>query len=263
MKKWATIGQGFISERHMKGIQDIGDRIIATVDIDPEKNALMGSFEELLASTVFNDVDNVAICTPNDTHVDMALECVKRGKKVLVEKPVGISSKEIEKLPNDGSVLTVHQLRYHPEIVRRVGINATTVLLDIAVPRGKSYWGGWKGDTKRSGGILLNIGIHYLDILIYLFGNEYTVDPIMNTKDRASGRIQFTNGPLVEYGITILPEKMKGWRNITIDQEEIELSNSDNLSYDDLHKHVYADFQRGVGILPKEAIKAVRLAEQL
>lgn len=263
MKHWAIIGNGFIADRHKKAIRDVGDYLIATCDIDPEKNADYESLEDLIESEDFAVVENVAVCTPNDSHVLIAQECAIRDKKVLVEKPLGLSSKEIELLPNDGSVMCVLQLRHHPAIRVLKDKGAKSVVLDVAVPRGNSYWSSWKGDEKRSGGILMNIGIHYLDMLVYLYGNEYEVNPQVHTNTEAYGYVRFKNGPDAKYHIQIIPDGEKGHRDLVIDGTKIELSNSDNLSYDDLHKDVYTDFKEGNGILPNEAIKAVQLAEKL
>lgn len=266
MNKWAIIGMGFIGPRHIQSIEKTGGKVVTTCDIDPSKGANKESFEELLNSEEFNDVENVAICTPNHLHVPMALECLKKGKRVLSEKPLGISSGEISKLPNDGSVFSVLQLRHHPEVKRlsrEIDKNKNhDVLMRIIVSRDNSYWEGWKGDTSKSGGILMNIGIHYFDLLLHLFGLEYEIEEASHTHDKAKGVIKFPSAD-VTYDLGIIKEKDGQDRVLSIDGEPVSLSKQDNLSFEDLHTHVYNDFLDGRGILPKEAMLSVKLVEEL
>jgi UDP-N-acetyl-2-amino-2-deoxyglucuronate dehydrogenase len=209
-------------------------------------------------SDEFKAVDNVAILTPNHLHIPMVKKCLEKGKRVLCEKPLGISIEEVESLPNDGSVFCVLQLRKRlPKDISR----PKEVDLKLNFHRDQSYWDGWKGDESKSGGILYNLGIHYIDYLIQLLGDDYRICYKMHYKDMASGFLMFGDTK-VHYKMTI--DKSKPiFRDIVLDGVSINLSNQENLSYEDLHKFVYEDFQKGVGVLPQDAVKAIRLVEKL
>lgn len=254
MKKWAIVGLGFISSRHKSAIEHIGDQLILTCDDDETKNADFLNFDIMCESEKFKEVDCVAICTPNYLHIPMVKKCLAKGKRVLCEKPLGLSEEEIAELPNDGSVFGVLQLRYKlPKELK----TPEEVELRLNFHRGQSYWDGWKGDEKKSGGILYNLGVHYLDFLIQMFGENYDVKYSMHYKDMASGAIHFGNTK-VHYKMTIdLDQPIE--RKILMDGEEIDLSDKENLSYEDLHKFVYEDFARGKGVCPAEAMKAIKL----
>ena len=177
MNKWAIVGLGFISERHFKAIEHIGGEVILACDIDPEKAydfedknvSFYQDFYEMISSLTFKEVTHVAICTPNYLHAVM-INAIK-GKVVLCEKPLTFEVKELEGLKK---VWTVLQLRHHPMIKSLVG-NPVHVQIVVKVFRGQDYWFGWKGKDHQSGGIIFNLGIHYLDLLIYLLGNKYDI----------------------------------------------------------------------------------------
>lgn len=257
--RFAIVGMGFIYPRHVEGIKHIGGEIIMTCDIDPTKKPDFLDFDEMINSQEFEeDVDAVVCLTPNHLHVPMVRKCIEKGKKVLCEKPLGLSVEEIDELPNDGSVFCVLQLRKRlPKVFKHV----EEVKLKLNFHRDQSYWDGWKGDEKKSGGILYNLGVHYLDYLIQLFGEGYDIKYSIVYPDSASGCIHF-GITKVFYNMDIdLNQPIQ--RMVKLDGEAINLSNQENLSYEDLHKYVYEDFKKGKGVCPADAVRAIRLIENL
>lgn len=260
--KWLIVGLGFVSPRHFEAIKEIGDEVIATCDIDIDKDPDFISYKKMLK--FFGDADAVAICTPNYLHYPMIRLALDKGLRVLCEKPLTLDSKEIEQLPNDGKVGTVLQLRYHPEIQQLKenlsGVKTGSMMLKVH--RDDSYWTSWKGDKEKSGGILFNLGVHYFDLLIYLFGNEYKVLDSVCADKLAMGKIDF-NGSIFKYYIEIMDNRNGQDRRLQINGQEISLSKKDNLAYEGWHTNVYQDFKKGKVVTPQEAVKSIKLIERL
>lgn len=257
---FAVCGLGFIFPRHKESIKKIGGEIKLTCDIDKSKKADFTSWKEMMKSEIWKDITHVSLCVPNCLHYEMAM--AMRDKIVLSEKPLTLSSEEVLKLPDN--VFTVLQLRHHPEVVKlKKKLKGNhKVKLVVKVKRDESYWDGWKGDEKKSGGILFNLGIHYFDLLIHLFGNEYRVLNSRYSPKKANGQIYF-NGTIVDYDLEIMSSDNGQDRKLEIDGEEVSLSKKDNLSFEGLHTEVYKELLKGKGIKPEEAIKSILLVEKL
>lgn len=252
--KFAIIGKGFIFERHKKAIEDLGHEVSMTCDIDPEKGADYTDWLEMYHQPEFDEIDAVIICTPNYLHSAMAREALIRNKKVLSEKPLCTDTwYGLE------DVNTVLQLRHHPKLK---GLRPSKVHVEAKMFRDDKYWNGWKGDVNKSGGILYNLGVHYIDLLIFLMGDTLKINHSKVTDKLAVGEVMFEGG-VGTFHIEIVDSKEKQGRNILVDGVEVNLSNQENLSYEDLHKYVYADFINGKGIELEEAKKSLRLIDSL
>lgn len=251
---YAVIGMGFISPRHKQAIEATGGRVRMTCDIDPTKNPDFTDWELMFEHPDFINVDAVVICTPNYLHKPIAQQALALGKKVLCEKPLSTNG-----LDGLEGVNTVLQLREHPALK---DLNPHEVSVTAKMFRDDSYWKGWKGNDEHSGGILYNLGIHYIDLLIYLLGQPLVVKDAYYSPKMASGRIQFERG-VGEYHIEILDTRDGQIRKILVDGQEISLSDKDNLSYEDLHIEVYKKFIKGEGVPLSEAAKSIRLVEDL
>jgi UDP-N-acetyl-2-amino-2-deoxyglucuronate dehydrogenase len=251
---FCIIGLGFISPRHKKAIEDVGGKLLLTCDIDPSKGADFTDWVEMFHSPRFKEVDVVVICTPNYLHAVIAREATLRNKRVICEKPLSISGTE-----GLYGVNTVLQLRYHPKLQ---GLTPKNVSVTAKMFRDESYWKGWKGDVNKSGGILYNLGVHYIDLLIFLLGYPVSIIESSYTPKLAKGKIQFHRG-IGEYHIEILDDREGQMRKIIADGEEIGLSDKDNLSYEDLHLEVYKHFLAGQGITYGEERKSIELVSKL
>ncbi|MCK4522404.1 MAG: Gfo/Idh/MocA family oxidoreductase [Nanoarchaeota archaeon] len=266
---WAVVGLGFVSPRHIKSIQETGGTVLMTCDRDKTKALdefpFFDDFGDMLNSPEFEKVDNVAILTPNYLHYYMIQMAVHKGKRVLCEKPLALSSCDIKRLSNDGSTGVVLQLHYHPEIIKlkkKLKGKKVSGSLTVKVKRDKPYWDCWKGDMQKSGGIVLNIGIHYIDLLMQLNGIEYKILEHHYSPKLATGKIDF-NGGIFDYHIEIMDTAEGQTRSLIIDDEKIELSTQDNLSFEDLHTEVYKDFNKGIIVTPEVANHSIKLIEQL
>jgi len=259
--KFAVIGKGFIYPRHKKAIERTGNQIVLTCDIDKTKNSDFANWKEMYASPEFKEIDTVTICTPNYLHSEMASEALKLGKRVLCEKPLTIFN-DFERLEG---VNTVLQLRYHPflRILRNKKWRKMSVIAKMY--RDENYWNSWKGDDKKSGGILYNLGIHYLDLLVWFMGNEYEIKECKIDKKLAKGTIRFKNGE-GSFLIEIVNNRSQQGRYLHLWDDNIykvNLSNKDNLSYEDLHYWVYRYFLNNKGISLNEAKKSLLLVNAL
>lgn len=253
--KYAIIGLGFIYPRHEKSIKETGGEVILTCDNDPSKGADYLDWKEMFKSDKFiKEVDTVSICTPNYLHREMAAEALRLGKKVLCEKPLSTTG-------YDGleGVKTVLQLRNHPKLQN---LQSQRVDVTAKMFRDMPYWDGWKGDNSRSGGILYNLGIHYIDLLCFLLGDVQEIIDCNVTRRLATGLVRFKNG-LGSFHIEIVNNRRDQNRSILVDDVEINLSNQDNLSYEDLHTEVYKHFIKGEGVTLEEAKKSLQLVSDL
>ncbi len=254
--RYAVIGKGFIYERHKQAIEATGGIIEITCDIDQSKDPDFTDWVEMFHHPDFLErIDAVVICTPNYLHSVIAREAKRLGKRVICEKPLSIDGTQgLE------GVNTVLQLRYHPEL-KKV-FEPKTIYVEAKMYRDDSYWTGWKGNKHKSGGILYNLGIHYIDLLIYLLGDVVKINKKAVGTTMASGEVEFRNG-VGSFSIGIVNDRKDQKRRILIDGKEINLSDKDNLSYEDLHKEVYWDFLRHGGVSVLEASKSLDLVKEL
>ncbi len=125
--------------------------------------------------------------------------------------------------------------------------------------RDEKYWNSWKGNSVLSGGVLYNLGVHYIDLLIFLMGDSWEILESEVTDTLANGFVRFPGSGLASFHIEIVDAKEKQGRKLLADGKEIILSNQENLSYEDLHAQVYKEFIAGRGIGIKEAGKSLKL----
>lgn len=256
--KFAIIGNGFIAPRHISCIKELGGIIELICDIDETKK-----IEGIKFTTNYKDikdVDWVIICTPNYLHFEISQYFRNRGIKVLCEKPPVISTKEFENSFLDFNI--VLQLRYNPEILKlkeelKGKHNGS---ITVKVKRDKSYWDGWKGKEELSGGILFNLAVHYIDLLMFLFGNEYKILGKSYSDKITIGKIDF-NGNVFDYHFEIMDTNEGQTRCLKIDDKEVELSKQDNLSFENLHIEVYKNLENGV--MFSDTYNLIELIEKL
>ena len=268
-KSWVIVGNGFIAKKHKEAIYQIGHKLLAVCDYDKEKSSLEAplflNWKDMMDSAYFRDsIDNVAICTPSFLHYKMARDFARAGKRVLCEKPLTLSSREAEILP--ANIFTVLQLRHHPkvkELKTRDFSKVKKVEMRIVVKRDEEYWNSWKGKELYSGGILFNIGIHYFDLLIYLFGENYEITYCECSKEAAEGKIVFDKRIEVQFLLLIQKLEEGQKRELAIENESINFSSKNNLAEENLHIKVYQDFIENKGITPVEAAKSIKLVEKL
>ncbi len=258
-KKFAVIGKGFIYDSHADAISKIGGEIIEVV----EESRGSDAWKEAVKKT---EADCVVILAPNHLHFEMAKLSAEKGKMVLCEKPLALKSEQVNILAEHPDVFTVYQLRYHPAVEKlKAGLKKSQkhqIEMDISVHRDKAYWESWKGTADKSGGILFNLGIHYFDLLLYLFGEAKEVKTLYIDHKKGKGIISGDNY-ICNWQIRADAEKENQKRVFKIDGEDYNFSSKDNLSLENLHVFVYEDLLKKQGVLPKESLKSVELIERI
>lgn len=294
VKNFALIGAaGYIAPRHMKAIKETGHNLVAAYDKNDSVGVVDSYFPNADFFTEFErfdrhldklkragtPIDYVSICSPNylhDSHIRFGLRI---GADVICEKPLVLNPwnvaalKEMEAETNK-KVYSILQLRLHPallalreKIAKEPAHKIHEVNLTYITSRGKWYYTSWKGDIAKSGGIATNIGVHFYDMLTWLFGNirENTVH--IHTHDRASGYIELDRAR-VRWFLSINPDtlpeqaKSKGartYRSITVDGQEIEFSDG----FTDLHTVSYQDILSGSGFGLDDAAVAVQIVHDI
>lgn len=294
-KNFALIGAaGFIAPRHMKAIKETNNNLLAAIDPSDSVGIIDSYFPKADFFTEFERFDRhieklkydkntildyVTICSPNylhDSHIRFSL---RSGADAICEKPLVLNPWNIDKLKiieNDTGkkIYNVLQLRLHPSIISlRNRIFSTKndkkydVDLTYITSRGNWYNRSWKGDINKSGGIATNIGIHFFDMLYWLFGDIQTIKVKRKLDDIIEGFLEFENAR-VNYLLSIdssyLPKEViesgeSTFRSISIDGEEIEFSGG----FKDLHTIVYQDIINGNGYGLEDARKSIEIVHEI
>lgn len=278
-KNFALIGAaGFIAPRHMKAIKDTGNRLVAAVDpydcvgiIDsyfPDANFFVETerFDrhlDKLRRKGEGKVDYVSICSPNylhDAHIRLALrnEAHAICEKPLVLNPWNADALQEIETETGKKINVILQLRLHPAILdlkKKIENGPKDKIYDIDLTyiasRGKWYFISWKGDIEKSGGIATNIGIHFFDMLSYIFGK--TTENIVHFSDRntAAGFLHLEKARIrwfLSLDYSNIPEALQAadqrtYRSIRIEGEEIDFSGG----FTELHTESYKKIIAGEG----------------
>lgn len=289
-KNFALMGAaGFVAPRHLKAIRSTGNHLLAACDPHDSVGVLDQYFlgtkffteverfdrhlEKLKRRALGERVHYVSICTPNylhDAHVRLAL---RLGADAICEKPLVINPWNLDQLEelereSGGRVFTTLQLRHLPSMLQlKESITKRTkraaIELTYIARRGPWYQISWKGDEAKSGGLALNIGVHFFDLLLWLFGAAETSEVHLREADRWSGHIQLKNADVQWYlstrpedlPIRSLEEGKAAHRSLTIDGEELEFSSG----FSDLHTRVYEGILAGKGFGVESARPSVEL----
>ncbi|MCW8811430.1 MAG: Gfo/Idh/MocA family oxidoreductase [Ignavibacteriaceae bacterium] len=296
MKNFAITGvAGYIAPRHLQAIKDTGNRLVAAVDPNDSVGILDKYFPDVSFFTEFerfdrhleklrrekNDqkVDYLSICSPNnlhDAHIRLALRV---GANAICEKPLVLNPWNLDALQElehetSARVFTVLQLRVHQEIIKLKAKlekekpkHKHEVVLSYITSRGLWYYYSWKGMIEKSGGIATNIGIHFFDLLMWLFGDVQSSVLHLKEDKRMSGFIELKNANVKWFLSTDrndLPEEIskKGiptFRSITVDGEQIQFSEG----FTDLHTQVYEETLKGNGFGLEDARPSITLVQKL
>lgn len=292
MTRFALTGlAGYIAPRHLKAIKEVGGVLVA--GLDPATNVgLVDSFfpeaefftEPEAFEAYLEDlrdrgegVDYLSIASPNHLHYPQIRMALRLGANALSEKPLVLWPEEIARLKEleartGRRVYTVLQLRVHPSLLalkERLGQEkgAKDVVLTYVTGRGKWYGKSWKVDEAKSGGLATNIGIHFFDLLAWLFGRALHVEVHARTPTVNAGYLEL-EGARVRWFLSIdpsfVPEPLRRqgkrtYRSIAVDGEEVEFSEG----FTDLHTEVYRKTLAGEGFGLDEAAEAIRVAALL
>ncbi|HXD72129.1 MAG TPA: Gfo/Idh/MocA family oxidoreductase [Vicinamibacterales bacterium] len=286
---------GFVAPRHLKAIKDTGNRLVAAVDPHDavgvlDKYAFDVRFfteierfdrhlEKLRRGPAADRVEYVSVCSPNylhDAHIRLALRV---GAHVICEKPLVINPWNLDALQDleretGRRVNTVLQLRLHPQLIalrQRLQAEARTdphdVCLTYITARGSWYDVSWKGSEERSGGLVTNIGIHFFDLLIWLFGGLVASEVHHRDGRRMAGYLQlerarvrwFLSSDISDLPFAPQPGVKTTFRSITVDGSEVEFSDG----FTDLHTRVYEEAIAGRGFGIDDSRPSIELSHRI
>ena len=295
MKNFALIGaSGYIAPRHLKAIKNTNNNLLVALDkfdsvgiIDsyfPEADFFVETerFDRHVEKLKYDNgtvLDYVSICTPNylhDSHIRMAL---RRGADAICEKPLVLNPWNLDALKkmeveSGKKVYNILQLRVHQSIIdlkSKIEAAPKDKIFDVDLTyltsRGNWYYTSWKGDLTKSGGIATNIGVHFYDMLSFIFGNVKKNVVHIHTHDRAAGYLEFEKARVrwfLSINYDVLPEEIKSkgqriYRSITIEGEELEFSGG----FTDLHTKVYQQILDGNGYGLEDARQAIEIVHDI
>jgi UDP-N-acetyl-2-amino-2-deoxyglucuronate dehydrogenase len=294
MKNFVLIGAaGYIAPRHMKAIKATGNKLLAAYDPYDGVGIMDSHFPQAHFFTEFErfdryiekvkragiKIDYVSICSPNylhDAHIRYGLRI---GADVICEKPIVLNSWNLDALIEleqeyKNKVYTILQLRHHPAIIElknTIDNNSSrknyAIDLKYITSRGNWYFTSWKGNEEKSGGIASNIGVHFFDMLQWIFGPMQKFEVSVKTKDTNAGTLKLQKAK-VNWYLSInaenLPQEIKDkgqttFRNLTIENKEIEFSKG----FTDLHNASYEKILAGEGYDLNDAKNSISIVSAI
>lgn len=294
MKNFILIGAaGYIAPRHMKAIKDTGNTLIAALDPYDGVGIMDSHFPEADFFTEFErfdrhidklkrkgtGIDYVSICSPNflhDSHIRFGL---RTGADVICEKPIVLNPWNVEALKEieqetGKNIYNILQLRLHPSVIElKNKINSGDpdkvydVDLSYITSRGHWYYTSWKGDESKSGGVATNIGVHFFDMLTWIFGDVKENVVHLHEHDRAAGYFLLEKARVrwfLSINYDTIPDEMKAkgkrtFRSITVDGDAFEFSEG----FTELHTLSYKNILDGNGFRIAEAEKAIQTVHEI
>lgn len=282
-KTFALVGAaGYIAPRHLQAISALGHRLITAHDLSDSVGILDRYFPRTDFTPhpdTFRDSlaqlrpDYLTICTPNYLHAQHIAWGLNAGADAICEKPLGLSPAEIDRLIQDERtsgrhVYTILQLRLHPEVAKlkkQVENAPRNKIYDIDLtyitPRGKWYAASWKGDPQKSGGLAMNIGVHFYDMLLWIFGPVERSLLHCSTPQCVAGYLQLKKARVryllsidAQLALRCRPEgPVAPYRSLRIEGREIDFS----AGFTDLHTQSYRRILQNEGFTPQDTREAI------
>ena len=294
IKNFAIIGLGgYIAIRHLEAIKSLGHNLVASLD----KNDSVGIIDSYFPKSDFfteyerfdrhfdkikrngTKIDYVSICSPNylhDSHIRFAL---RHGADAICEKPIVLNPWNVDALQviekeTGRKINNILQLRLHPSIIKlkQKIDNAPSnkkydVDLTYITSRGHWYFISWKGDPQKSGGIATNIGVHFFDMLAWIFGDVQKNIVHLSNNSKAAGYLEFEKARVrwflsvdaEDVPVDILQKGQRTYRSITVENEEIEFSGG----FTDLHTLSYKNILNNQGFSIEEARKSIEIVHKI
>ncbi len=288
MKNFLLIGAaGYIAPRHLKAIKETGSNLIAALDPYDGAGILDSYFPEADFFTEFErfdrhvdklrrkevGIDYVSVCSPNflhDSHIRFGL---RTGADVICEKPIVLNPWNVDALSEiehetGKNIYNILQLRLHPSVIElknkiENGPNDKIYDIDLSyiTARGHWYYTSWKGDIAKSGGVASNIGVHFFDMLIWIFGEVQSNIVHLHEHDRAAGFLQLKKARVrwfLSINYQTIPDEIKKrglrtFRSITVDGDTFEFSDG----FTELHTRSYENILSGKGFRISETAKVI------
>ncbi|MEM5502249.1 Gfo/Idh/MocA family oxidoreductase [Ahrensia kielensis] len=297
MKRFGLIGAaGYIAPRHMKAIKEVDGVLCAAYDINDSVGIMDSNFPDAAFFTEFEQFDSyvaadkrqgrgldyIGICSPNYLHKSHMGFALRAGAHAICEKPLVLDPSDLDDVADieketGKQINSILQLRLHPAIIalrNKIAASPKDKIYDVDLSyftsRGAWYHASWKGFPQKSGGIATNIGVHFYDMLSFVFGGLKTSYVHHRAEDCAAGYLEFEQAR-VRWLLSInrshlpsqTPEGQSTYRSITVDGEEIEFSGG----FTDLHTASYQTILAGNGfgldvVRPSiELVSGIRHAE--
>ena len=288
MKNFAITGvAGFIAVRHLKAIKDTGNNLVVALDRGDSVGIIDSYFPQANFFIEFErfdrhvekmrregvNLDYVSICTPNylhDAHIRFAL---RHGADAICEKPVVLNPWNIDALQviekeTGKKINNVLQLRLHPAIIalkEKIAKGPKDKIYDIDLTyitsRGKWYFVSWKGDISKSGGVATNIGVHFFDMLTWIFGDIQENTVHYATPNKMAGFLMLKNARVrwfLSVDETDIPQEVRAqgkrtYRTLSIDGDAFEFSEG----FTDLHTRLYEEILKGNGFSLEDCRKSI------
>lgn len=289
MLNFAIIGVGgYIAPRHLEAIKAVDGKLIAAFDPKDSVGILdryfpdcqfftdLERFQAFLESA--EKLDYVSICSPNYLHGSHVKIALRLGAHAICEKPLVLEERELDELVQyekkfNRRVFTILQLRVHDSILKfKTRIDQESkkhyqVDLTYLTSRGVWYFESWKGDEKKSGGLSTNIGVHFFDMLTWIFGDLKSVTRDVKRPELESGLIELERATVqwkLSVDRSLLPDFVKAdgkttYRSIKVDGEEFEFSDG----FTELHQKVYHQILAGEGYGIEDSRVAIRIVEKM
>lgn len=293
-KTFALIGAaGYIAPRHMQAIKETGNRLVAVLDPNDSIGIIDSYFPEADYFREYErfdrhleklrregqNIDYVSICSPNylhDSHIRFGL---RHQADVICEKPIVLNPWNVDALQEieqetGQRIYTILQLRLHDTIqalkerVAESNVAEKHVIdLSYITARGHWYLHSWKGDIHKSGGVATNIGVHFFDMLMWIFGAPLQNDVYVNEATKAKGYLELEKAR-VNWFLSIDPDDLpqsardagqRTYRSICIENEELEFSKG----FTDLHTKSYTDILDGGGFGLEDARRAIEVVHTI
>jgi UDP-N-acetyl-2-amino-2-deoxyglucuronate dehydrogenase len=278
MKRFGLIGAGgYIAPRHLKAIRQTGNDLIVAMDINDSVGIMDSHFPEAEFFTEFEEfagfiedsrlkgekLDYLAICSPNHLHLPHMKFALKNSIDVICEKPLVLNTEDLDVLQKyeqeyGAKVNSILQLRLHPSIMalrQKVQAAPSDKIFDVTLTyltsRGKWYLKSWKGFDEKSGGVATNIGVHFYDMLHFIFGGVKKNEVHYRDEKTSAGYLEYERARVrwfLSIDASFLPEHaVQGekltYRSIDIEGEELEFSGG----FTDLHTQSYQNILAGTG----------------
>ena len=294
MKSSVLIGAaGYVAPRHIQAIKETGNNLLAALDPNDSVGILDSYFPDADFFTEFErfdrhceklrrsgtKIDYVSICSPNYLHDAHCRFGLRIGADVICEKPLVLNPWNVEALSEiekeyPGKIYNILQLRLHPSVIalkKMVEEGDPNKIYDIDLQyitsRGKWYHVSWKGDESKSGGIATNIGIHFFDMLIWVFGEVEESRLDENSKMKSIGFLKLERAK-VNWKLSVdvkdlpqlaLKEGKNTFRSLKIGDQEFEFSKG----FEGLHTRSYEEVLKGAGFGLKEVKKSIRVVSKM
>ncbi len=286
MKNFVLIGvSGYVAKKHLLAIKNSNNNLIAAYDVNKNLSILKDLFPRCkfinkiksLKKFILESkkkINYLTVCSPNHLHYKHIKFGIEMGLNVICEKPIVLNLIQFNKLMKltkikNNKINSILQLRHHPSLIKlKQKVNQTNKIHKVDLlyytERDQKYFKTWKGNNKKSGGIMLNVGVHFFDLLMWIFGGVENSKIFLLNQQNAKGLLKLKKAEIT-WNLSVKSIKNKNnknlnvFRSIKIDGKEIKFSKT----FDDLHLLNYKYILNSEKSNLEEAFKSIQLINEL